>query len=101
MTGSGQWSDSTRKNAEKAMPVSLVRPTIVVLALAGVALLALAPVAAACPFCDGGPDGRNEVREAIFGPDFWPNLLIAAAPFAVMGAVTAAVYFGPPGRASR
>lgn len=79
------------------MPVKFVRPALVALALAGVVLLALAPAAAACPFCDGGPGGVNEAREVIFGPDFWPNLLVAAAPFAVVLAVVAVVH-GPPGR---
>jgi hypothetical protein len=79
------------------MPCSLVRPALVGLALAGLLLVVLVPAAAACPFCDGGPTGRNETREAIFGPDFWPNLAVAALPFLVVGAVAAAVHFGPPG----
>jgi hypothetical protein len=61
-------------------------------------LVTLAPAASACPFCDGGPAGRNEVREVVFGSDFWPNLLVSAAPFAVVLAVAAAVHFGPPRR---
>jgi hypothetical protein len=83
------------------MPRSLVRPAPVVLSAAGLVLATLAPAASACPFCDRGAAGRNEVRETVFGPDFWPNLLVAAAPFAVLLAVAAAVHFGPPGRPPR
>jgi hypothetical protein len=57
--------------------------------------------AAACPFCDGGAAGVNEVRRAVFGPDFWPNVLAAAAPFAVVAVAVLAVHSGPPwGRAA-
>ena len=41
----------------------------------------------ACPFCDGGPSGVNEVRAEVFSPDFWSHALAVAAPFAVMAAV--------------
>lgn len=62
----------------------LVRPVLAAFAVAGVLVLALAPSAAACPFCDGGPSGVNPVRREVFGPGFWTNALAAAAPFAVM-----------------
>jgi hypothetical protein len=75
------------------MRPSLVRPTLALLLVAGLALAVLAPAAAACPFCDG-PGGANEVRREVFGPDFWPNLLAATAPFAVVLAVAAGVRYG-------
>lgn len=57
----------------------------------------LFPVKAeACPFCDGGPSGRNEVREAIFGSDFGLNLFYMALPFAVFIGLVLLIHFGPP-----
>ena len=72
------------------------RPDIVTLAVA--ALLGFATAAPACPFCDGGPGGVNEVRREVFGPDFWPNLLAAAAPFGVAAAIVGVTLRGsqPP-----
>jgi hypothetical protein len=68
---------------------------VLVLALA----LPFAGRAGACPFCDGGPSGPNEVKEAVFGPDFWPNVLAMALPFLVVGAVVAGIHFLPQGGA--
>ena len=51
--------------------------------------------ARACPFCDGGPEGVNPVKQTVFGHDFWPNLAVAAVPFAVFLGVAAAIHFGP------
>jgi hypothetical protein len=61
-----------------------------------VLLAAFASVGAACPFCDGGPSGRNAVREAIFGERFWPIALGTALPFAVFFAIAALIHFGLP-----
>ena len=74
------------------------RSAIRELALAG--LLATTPFASACPFCEGGSAGVNEVRREVFGPEFWPHLLAAAAPFGVVLGVVAAVLWKPhrPGR---
>lgn len=58
--------------------------------------LLLTAAASACPFCDGGPSGVNEVKAVVFGEDFWPNLLGTAAPFGVFLAVAALVHFGLP-----
>jgi hypothetical protein len=58
-------------------------------------LLAATPTASACPFCDGGPTGVNEVRREVFGPEFWPHLLAALAPFGVILTVVAAVLREP------
>lgn len=75
----------------------LVRPLLV--AVAGLlAVLAAVGPAAACPFCDGGPAGRNEVYEAIFDESFWPTALSAAVPFAVLLGVAAFVWYGPIAR---
>ena len=67
-------------------------------ALAAIAGVLAGTPAAACPLCDGGPDGVNEVRREVFGPDFWPNVLAVAAPFAVVAAAAAAVHLIPPRR---
>lgn len=66
------------------------------LALALALALPFAGSAGACPFCAGGPSGRNEVKETIFGPDFGPNLLAMALPFLVVGGVVAGIHFLPP-----
>lgn len=42
------------------------------LVLSGIAVAATDAVA--CPFCDGGPSGINEVKAIVFGPDFWANI---------------------------
>lgn len=54
-----------------------------------------APEASACPFCDGGPTGVNEVREGIFDDNFWPRVAAALAPFPVLAGIVALIYFGP------
>ena len=56
-------------------------------------LLALAPFAAACPFCDGGPGGVNEVRAAIFGDDFWPTVGSLLLPFPIFLGIAALLHF--------
>jgi hypothetical protein len=58
-------------------------------------LLSLSSAASACPFCDGGAEGFNPVRQTIFGADFWQNLLVLATPLAVFLATAAAIYHNP------
>jgi hypothetical protein len=60
------------------------------------ALLLSPSDAAACPFCDGGPAGVNEVRREVFGPGFWLYALAAAAPFAALLVIAAVVHGGGP-----
>jgi hypothetical protein len=50
----------------------------------------------ACPLCDGGPSGVNEVRANIFDDSFWPRVAATAAPFPVFAGIVALIYFGPP-----
>lgn len=65
--------------------------------LACVALLfGSASELSACPFCDGGPSGINEVKAAIFGEDFAFNLLATSLPFLVLAGVVAFLSFGRP-----
>lgn len=62
-------------------------------------LLVLVPVfatkAMACPFCDGGPSGVNDVREGIFDSNFWPKVAATLAPFPIFAGIVALIYFGP------
>jgi hypothetical protein len=60
------------------------------------AVLWLAPIVSACPFCDGGPSGTNEVQAAIFGENFWYHLSAVAVPFAVLLGLAAGIHFGAP-----
>jgi hypothetical protein len=59
--------------------------------VASVLALAWVSEPSACPFCDGGPSGENEVQAAIFGDDFAFCLLATALPFLASGAVAAVV----------
>jgi hypothetical protein len=65
-----------------------------------VAVLLLTPVliskASACPFCDGGPSGVNQVKEDIFDHHFWPRVAATLAPFPVLIGIVGLIYFGPP-----
>ena len=61
-----------------------------------VLVAAFAPKATACPFCDGGPSGVNEVREGVFDDNFWPRVAATLAPFPVLAGIVALIYFGPP-----
>lgn len=72
------------------------RVALLLIPLALFALAAVAPTAAACPFCDGGPDGVNEVRDGVFDENFWPRVAATVAPFPVLAGVVALIYFGPP-----
>lgn len=78
------------------MPTTTCRAALLLTPLAFLALTALAPRAAACPFCDGGPDGVNEVRDGVFDEHFWPRVAATVAPFPVLAGVVALIYFGPP-----
>lgn len=64
-------------------------------------LFVTAPLATACPSCDGGPTGVNEARREVFGPQFWPRLLATVIPFAVAFGVVATVLWVPGRRVSR
>jgi hypothetical protein len=66
--------------------------------LLAVGMFLLPGGASACPFCDGGPSGTNEVKEAIFGEGFWFNLGAAASPFLVVLALVLAIHGVPTGR---
>jgi hypothetical protein len=78
------------------MSPTTCRTALVLVLLALVALTTLAPKAEACPFCDGGPDGVNEVRDGIFDEHFWPRVAAIIAPFPVLAGIVALIYFGPP-----
>jgi hypothetical protein len=58
----------------------------------GVLFVGSASRAIACPFCDGGPSGVNEVKEAIFGADFLWNLGMVSMPFLVFAVIIAAIH---------
>ena len=58
-----------------------------------VAMLAGAPTASACPYCDTSI-GR-QVRAGIFNSDFGYNLVVTLLPFPVLLAIIAVIYFGP------
>lgn len=49
------------------MRTATLRAFLLIAVLAPLVLVAVfAPEAMACPFCDGGPSGVNEVRDGIF-----------------------------------
>ncbi len=73
----------TRTRATRAPAGPLLKRACLVLVLLVAVFSPLLGSARACPFCDGGPSGVNPVKVAIFGEDFWPNLLAVAAPFGV------------------
>jgi hypothetical protein len=66
-----------------------------------VLVAAFASRASACPFCDAGPSGVNEVREGVFDSNFWPRFAATLAPFPILAGIVALIYFGPPGLARR
>jgi hypothetical protein len=45
----------------------------------------------ACPMCN--TETGKQVREGIFGPDFYTNVLVTVAPFPVVLALCALVYW--------
>lgn len=60
-----------------------------------VASIALSTTAlAACPLCHTSTGAQ--LRAALFGPGFWPTLLLCGLPFPVLLAAAAWVYFRFP-----
>jgi hypothetical protein len=57
--------------------------------------------ALACPWCDGGPSGINQVKAEILNEEFWMRAAAVLAPFPVLGGIVALIYFGPPRRPSK
>lgn len=79
------------------MRVTTFRALLLVVTLAPLVLVvAFASQASACPFCDGGPSGVNEVREGVFDHNFWPRVAATLAPFPILAGIVALIYFGPP-----
>ena len=74
-----------------------IRAKLVFVTLAPLVLVAgFATKAMACPFCNGGPSGMNEVWEGIFDGNFLPRVLATLAPFPIFAGIVALIYFGPP-----
>jgi hypothetical protein len=67
-------------------------------ALALLVFVSLRVEAFACPFCQS--DVGKQVRDGIFNDGFALNAILTLIPFAVLFAIVALVYFGPP-RSSR
>jgi hypothetical protein len=61
-----------------------------------VVLLGTASIAEACPWCNGGPSGINEVKAGIFNATFWMRAAAVLAPFPLFAGIIALIYFGPP-----
>jgi len=78
------------------MSPTTCRVALLLIPLALLALAAVAPSVNACPFCDGGPTGVNEVRDGVFDENFWPRVAATVAPFPVLAGIVALIYFGPP-----
>jgi hypothetical protein len=70
------------------------------LLLLAVVVVGLPAAASACPFCEGGPSGTNQVREAIFGGGFWFHLAAVGLPFALLLALAFVLHGMPTGRKS-
>src|SRR5215470_4175033 len=51
-----------------------------------------ASIAAACPVCH--TDLGRQVRDGIFGADFWPNLFFVLLPFPIFLSLAAALHYG-------
>lgn len=71
-----------------------VRSVLRFAALIGVLLLTASTVMA-CPVCDGGPDGINEVKSGIFNRQFLLRAAAVLAPFPIFAGIVAFIYFGP------
>jgi hypothetical protein len=54
-----------------------------------------ASAASACPFCNGGPAGVNQVKAGIFNDEFWLRATIVLAPFPILLGLVALIYFWP------
>jgi hypothetical protein len=59
----------------------------------------LSPLSLACPDCPKGI--QEQVRAGIFDDTFAENAVMAALPFGVLAAITAAVHAGLPKRRRR
>lgn len=64
-------------------------------------LLLTASTAMACPVCDGGPDGINEVKNGIFNCQLLLRAAAVLAPFPVFAGIVVFIYFGPKGSPQR
>ena len=62
---------------------------------AAISLLLTSP-ACACTTCDSAL--AQAVREEVLGTDFWPHVGLTILPFAIVLAITAAIYYGFPAR---
>jgi hypothetical protein len=62
-----------------------------VLGPVGVSLLC-ASIAVACPLCH--TDLGQQVRDGIFGADFWSNLFFVLLPFPIFLSLAAALHYG-------
>ena len=61
-----------------------------------VVLFGTTSIAEACPWCNGGPSGINEVKAGIFNDTFWMRAAAVLAPFPLFAGIIALIYFGPP-----
>jgi hypothetical protein len=61
-----------------------------------VVLFCTTSIVEACPWCNGGPSGINEVRAGIFNDTFWMRAAAVLAPFPLFAGIIALIYFGPP-----
>jgi hypothetical protein len=51
----------------------------------------------ACPWCRGDAPGVNPVKIGILNDSFWLTVATVLAPFPVLGAIVAFIYFTPQG----
>ena len=61
-----------------------------------VVLFCMTSIVGACPWCNGGPSGINEVKTGIFNDTFWMRAAAVLAPFPFFAGIIALIYFGPP-----
>lgn len=59
-------------------------------------LLLVATPAFACTLCNS--TRAEQVRAAVFGPDFWLNAGLTVLPFVICLGITALIYYWFPGR---
>jgi hypothetical protein len=58
-------------------------------------LFGMTSIVGACPWCNGGPSGINEVKAGIFNDTFWMRAAAVLAPFPLFAGIIALIYFGP------
>jgi len=68
------------------------RLVFVVLALAMV--LCIFSTAKACPFCNGGQAGINQVKAGIFSDTFWLHAAAVLAPFPLLAGIVIFMHYG-------